>query len=69
MKSLFFVLKNMNDMLSLYIGEVTQSLLKQYKGNKMKKIFKDLNAFEIIFLFVSLLVITLCFAFGVDKNL
>lgn len=34
----------------------------------MKKVFKNWNLFEILFLFTSLLTITLCFAFGVDKN-
>ena len=34
----------------------------------MKKFFKNWNLFEIIFLFCSLLVVSLCFAFGSDKN-
>lgn len=34
----------------------------------MKKFFKNWNLFEICFLFSSLLVITLCFVFGADKN-
>ena len=35
----------------------------------MKKFFKNWNLFEICFLFSSLLVITLCFVFGADKNI
>lgn len=34
----------------------------------MKNFFKNWNLFEIIFLFCSLLVVSLCFAFGSDKN-
>ena len=34
----------------------------------MKKLFKDWNLFEIIFMFASILVLTLCFAFSVDRN-
>ena len=35
----------------------------------MKRLFKNWNLFEISFLFCSLLVITLCFIFGADKNI
>lgn len=34
----------------------------------MKKLFKDWNLFEIIFMFASILVLTLCFAFSSDRN-
>lgn len=35
----------------------------------MKKIFKEWSHFEILFLFCSLIVITLCFIFGTDRNI
>ena len=34
----------------------------------MKKLFKDWNLFEIIFMFASILVLTLCFAFSNDRD-
>ena len=34
----------------------------------MKKLFKDWNLFEIIFMFASILVLALCFAFSADRN-
>ena len=34
----------------------------------MKNVFKNWSKFEILFLFCSLIAITLCYAFGVDKN-
>ena len=35
----------------------------------MKKIFKDWNLFEILFLFISLIIISICFILGTDKNI
>ncbi len=34
----------------------------------MKKLFKDWNLFEIIFMFASIIALTLCFAFSADRN-
>lgn len=34
----------------------------------MKKLFKDWNLFEIIFMFASILVLTLCFVFSGDRD-
>lgn len=53
------------------LPEQSQEELKESapsKNNFIKKVLKNWNWFEIIFLFFSIVLITVCFAIGEDKN-